>query len=40
MAWSSSMRIPVIAIIAPEKRFECVIEAATPVVDSIEFHAP
>jgi hypothetical protein len=36
----SSMRILAIAIVAPESRFERVIEAATPVVDSIEFHAP
>jgi hypothetical protein len=36
----SSMRILAIAIIAPESRFERVIEAATPVVDSIEFHTP
>jgi hypothetical protein len=36
----SSMRILAIAIIAPESRFERVVEAAMPVVDSIEFHAP
>jgi hypothetical protein len=36
----SSMRILAIAIVAPESRFERAIEAATPVVDSIEFHAP
>ena len=36
----SSMRILAIAIIAPESRFERVVEAATPVVDSIEFHTP
>ena len=32
-------RILAIAIVAPEARFEGVIEAATPVVDSIEFQA-
>jgi hypothetical protein len=36
----SATRILAIAIVAPEARFESVIEAATPVVDSIEFHAP
>ncbi|KRT61071.1 MAG: hypothetical protein XU10_C0044G0004 [Chloroflexi bacterium CSP1-4] len=36
----SSMRILAIAIVAPESRFERVVEAATPVVYSIEFHAP
>jgi hypothetical protein len=36
----SSMRILAIAIIAPESRFERVVEAAAPVIDSIEFHAP
>jgi hypothetical protein len=36
----SSTRILVIAIIAPESRFESVAEAAWPVVDSIEFHTP
>jgi hypothetical protein len=36
----SSMRILAIAIVAPESRFERVVEAAAPVVDSIEFHAP
>ncbi len=35
-----SMRILVIAIVAPEARFERAVEAAAPVVDSIEFHAP
>jgi hypothetical protein len=35
-----SMRILAIAIVAPESRFERVVEAAAPVVDSIEFHAP
>jgi hypothetical protein len=36
----SSIRILVIAIVAPEARFESVVEAAAPVVDTIEFHAP
>jgi hypothetical protein len=36
----SATRILAIAIVAPEARFEAVIEAATPVVDSIEFNAP
>jgi hypothetical protein len=35
-----SMRILAVAIIAPESRFERTVEAAAPVVDSIEFHAP
>lgn len=35
-----SMRILAIAIIAPESRFERAVEAAAPVVESIEFHAP
>jgi hypothetical protein len=34
----SSMRILAIAIIAPESRFERAVEAAAPVVDSVEFH--
>lgn len=33
----SSMRILVIAIVAPESRFERAVEAAAPVVDSVEF---
>ncbi|HUG75786.1 MAG TPA: hypothetical protein VMM81_09010 [Acidimicrobiia bacterium] len=33
-------RILAIAVVAPEARFENVIEAAPPVVDSIEFQAP
>jgi hypothetical protein len=36
----SSMRVLAIAIIAPESRFESVVEAAAPVVDSVEFHVP
>ena len=36
----SSMRILAIAIVAPESRFERAVEAAAPVVDSVEFHAP
>jgi hypothetical protein len=36
----SSMRTLAIAINAPESRFESVVEAAAPVVDSVEFHAP
>jgi hypothetical protein len=36
----SSMRILAMAIIAPESRFERAVEAAAPVIDSIEFHAP
>lgn len=36
----SSMRILAIAIIAPESRFASLTEAAGPVVDSVEFHAP
>jgi hypothetical protein len=35
-----SMRILVIAIVAPEARFERAVGAAAPVVDSVEFHAP
>lgn len=34
----SSIRVLAIAIIAPESRFESVVEAAAPVVDSVEFH--
>jgi hypothetical protein len=33
-----SHRILAIAIVAPEQRFERVIQAAKPVVDSFEFH--
>jgi hypothetical protein len=36
----SSMRILAIAIVAPESSFERAVEAAAPVVDSVEFHAP
>jgi hypothetical protein len=36
----SSMRILAIAIIAPESRFERVVEAAAPILDSFEFRAP
>ncbi|MDP8931299.1 MAG: hypothetical protein M3O70_22690, partial [Actinomycetota bacterium] len=36
----SATRILAIAVVAPEARFEDVVEAAAPVVDSIEFHAP
>lgn len=35
-----SMRTLAIAVVAPESRFESAVEAAAPVVDSIEFHAP
>jgi len=35
-----SMRILSVAIVAPEASFQRVLEAAAPVVDSIEFHAP
>lgn len=34
------MRTLAIAIVAPGSRFERAVEAAAPVVDSIEFHAP
>ena len=34
----SSMRILAIAIVAPESRFERVVESAGPIIDSIEFH--
>jgi hypothetical protein len=36
----SSMRILTIAIIAPEASFERAVEAAAPVVESVEIHAP
>jgi len=36
----SSMRVLAIAIAAPESRFERAVEAAAPVVDSVEFRAP
>lgn len=35
-----SMRILAIAIVAPESRFERAVEAAEPVIDSVEFRAP
>ena len=35
-----SMRILAIGIIAPESRFERAVEAAVPIIDSIEFRAP
>ena len=34
----SSIRILAIAIVAPEARFERVLEAASPVLDSVRFH--
>jgi hypothetical protein len=40
MPEESSVRTMAIAITAPESRFERVVEAATPVVESVEFHAP
>ncbi len=36
----SSMRTLAIAIIALESRFERAVEAAAPIIDSVEFHAP
>jgi hypothetical protein len=36
----SATRNLVIAIAAPEARFDAVIEAAAPIIESIEFHAP
>jgi len=35
----SSIRVLAIAIVAPKSRFRSVVEAAAPVVDSVEFHA-
>jgi hypothetical protein len=35
----SSIRLLAIAIVAPESRFESLVEAAAPVVDSVEFQA-
>ncbi len=35
-----SMRTMAIAIVSPESRFARAVEAAAPVVDSVEFHAP
>jgi hypothetical protein len=40
MPEGSSIRILAIAIVAPESRFESVVEEAAPIIDSIEFHAP
>ena len=40
VAEGSSMRTLAIAIVAPESSFERVVEAAVPVVNSVEFHAP
>jgi hypothetical protein len=39
-AEGSKSRILAIAIVAPEGRFDEVLEAASPVLDSIEFHTP
>jgi hypothetical protein len=36
----SSMRVLAIAIVAPAASFERAVQAAAPVVDSVEFHAP
>lgn len=36
----SASRIMAIAIVAPEARFDSVLEAAAPIIDSIQFHAP
>jgi hypothetical protein len=36
----SASRIMAIAVVAPEARFDSVLKAATPIIDSIEFHAP
>ena len=36
----SSIQILAIAIVAPQSRFEKSVEAAAPVVDSVEFHGP
>jgi hypothetical protein len=33
-----SARILAIAVIAPEERFDAVMEEAVPILDSIEFH--
>ena len=35
----SSARILAIAVVAPEARFEAVVDAAAPIMDSFEFHA-
>ena len=34
------MRTPAITVWAPDARFDDVLANATPIVDSIEFHAP
>jgi hypothetical protein len=39
MPEGSSMRILAMAIVAPEARFESLVEAALPVIDSVELHA-
>lgn len=36
----SSMKILAIALVAPESKFDKAVEAAAPVVDSVEFHTP
>ena len=36
----STIRTMAIAIVAPESRFERAVDAAAPVVDSVEFHTP
>jgi hypothetical protein len=36
----SASRVVAIAVAAPEARFDSVLEAATPIIDSIEFGAP
>jgi hypothetical protein len=36
----SSMQFLAIALVAPESKFEKAVEAAAPVVDSVEFHTP
>ena len=36
----SSLGVIAIAIVAPEWRFESVLEAAVPIVETLEFHAP
>jgi hypothetical protein len=36
----SSIRILAVAIVSPQSRFDRAVEAATPIVDSVEFRAP
>ena len=36
----SSIDILAIAIMAPESRFDAVFADATPIIESMEFHAP